>query len=90
MLTEYIRAAMRQATYEILPENGTFSEEIPELDGVWASESTLEACREELQSALEDWISIGLRLGQSPYPRSTERIAGRGSGHHAALSCSAS
>lgn len=56
MLTQYIQAAMRQAKYEILPDDGTFYGEIPALQGVWANESTLEACREELQSGLEDWI----------------------------------
>ena len=55
MLTEYIRAAMRHATYEIL-EDKTYYGEVPELLGVWANEDTLEGCRDELQSALEDWI----------------------------------
>ena len=55
MLTQYIQAAMRHAKYEIL-EDGSFYGEIPELQGVWANEPTLEACREELQSVLEDWI----------------------------------
>ena len=55
MLTQYIQAAMRHAKYEIL-EDRTFYGEIPELQGVWANEPTLEACREELQSVLEDWI----------------------------------
>ncbi|TAK31363.1 MAG: type II toxin-antitoxin system HicB family antitoxin [Chloroflexota bacterium] len=55
MLTQYIQAAMRHATYEIL-SNGTFYGEIPGLQGVWANEGALEACREELQSVLEDWI----------------------------------
>ncbi|HEY3319008.1 MAG TPA: type II toxin-antitoxin system HicB family antitoxin [Planctomycetota bacterium] len=62
MLVEYIQAAMRLATYEIL-EDGTYFGEIPGFQGVWADEPTLEACREELQSALEDWIVLGLRLG---------------------------
>ena len=63
MLTEYIQAAMRQAEYEILPEDKTFYGHIPGLQGVWANEKTLEACREELQSVLEDWILVGVRLG---------------------------
>lgn len=56
MLTAYIDAAMRKATYEILPDDGTYYGEIPGLQGVWANEATLEACREELKSALEDWM----------------------------------
>lgn len=40
MLTEYIRAAMRRAKYEILPDDGTFYGEIPDLDGVYANAET--------------------------------------------------
>jgi predicted RNase H-like HicB family nuclease len=65
MLTEYIQAAMRHAHYEILEDNGSFYGEIPGFQGVWANESTLEECRDELQSALEDWIVLGLRLGHT-------------------------
>ncbi|MUL39044.1 type II toxin-antitoxin system HicB family antitoxin [Gloeocapsopsis dulcis] len=57
MLTNYIQAAMHQATYELLGD-GTFYGEIPGFQGVWANATTLEACREELQSALEDWILV--------------------------------
>ena len=57
MLTDYIRAAMRQAKYEIL-EDGSFYGEILDFQGVYANAPTLEACREELESALEDWILI--------------------------------
>ena len=56
MLTNYIHAAMAKAKYEILPENEGYYGEIPECEGVWANAPTLEGCREELQSALEDWI----------------------------------
>ena len=33
------------------------------LEGVWAQAATLEACREELQEVLEEWIILGLRMG---------------------------
>ena len=62
MLTDYIRAAMRRAKYEILEDDQSFWGEIPGLDGVWANEESLERCREELESALEDWIVVGLWL----------------------------
>lgn len=55
MLTEYLEAAMRQARYEILPDDGTFYGEIPTFDGVYANASTLEACREELREVPEAW-----------------------------------
>ena len=64
MLTEYIRAAMRQATYEILSD-GTFYGEIPGFQGVYANSQTLENCREELQEVLEGWIVLGLQLGHT-------------------------
>ncbi len=64
MLTEYIHAAMRRATYEILSD-GTFYGEIPGFQGVYANAKTLEACREQLQEVLEGWIVLGLRLGHS-------------------------
>ena len=60
MLTSYIQAAMHRATYQILSDDGSFYGEIPGFPGVWANASTLENCREELQSALEDWILIRL------------------------------
>lgn len=65
MLTAYIQAAMRHAHYEILEDDGSFYGEIPELQGVWANAPMLEECREELQSTLEDWIILGLRLGHT-------------------------
>jgi len=67
MLTTYIQAAMHRAKYEILADNEGFYGEIPDLQGVWANADTLETCREELQSTLEDWILVGLRLGH-PLP----------------------
>ena len=56
MLTAYLRAAMSKAMYEILPEDRTYYGEIPGFQGVYASAATLEACRDELKSTLEDWI----------------------------------
>ena len=56
MLTDYIRAAMRKAKYEILEDDGTYYGEIPGLQGVYANADTLEECRNELQSVLEDWM----------------------------------
>ncbi|MBO1349327.1 MAG: type II toxin-antitoxin system HicB family antitoxin [Hormoscilla sp. GUM202] len=64
MLTNYIRAAMSSATYELL-DDGTFYGEIPDCPGVWGNAETLEACREDLQDALEGWIILGLRLGHT-------------------------
>jgi len=62
MLSEYIRAAMRQAKYELL-ENGRYYGSIRACRGCWAEAPTLEACREELKSTLEDWLLLGLQMG---------------------------
>ena len=65
MLTKYIDAAMRIAKYKILSDDGSYYGEIPGLKGVWANADTLEQCRDELQSGLEDWIMFKLELGQA-------------------------
>lgn len=67
MLTDYIREAMRLAHYKLM-ENGRFFATIPELKGLWAEDATLEACREELLSTLEDWIMIKMRFGDKDFP----------------------
>ena len=53
MLTSYIRAAMRQARYEIVEEDGSFYGEIPAIPGVWANAKTLAANQAREQDALE-------------------------------------
>ena len=52
----------RRAHYEIIDDPKPFYGFIPECPGVWAAGETLEGCRQELQSVLEDWIVLGLRL----------------------------
>jgi len=54
---------MRKAHYELM-ENGRFSATIPKCNGLWAEGKTLEVCREELRSTLEDWLLLGLQLGR--------------------------
>ncbi len=56
MLLNYIRSTMRRAKYEILPDDNTFYGDIPGFEGVYANAGTLEACREELEEVLEEWI----------------------------------
>lgn len=56
MLMDYIRSALRQARYEILSDDGSFYGEILGFDGVYANADTLEACRDELEEVLEEWI----------------------------------
>lgn len=64
MLTEFIANNMARAQYKLL-EDGAYFGEIPGLQGVWAQGKTLETCRQELQSALEDWVIFSLKMGAS-------------------------
>jgi predicted RNase H-like HicB family nuclease len=68
MLTKYIQAAMVRAKYELLPDGEGFFAEVPELPGVWSGAPTLEACRDELQGAIESWIVIKLRHQDNDFP----------------------
>ena len=40
MLTEYLRAAMHQATYDLLADDERYHGEIAALPGIWASPLT--------------------------------------------------
>ncbi len=60
MFIAYLFQKMAQAKYKIL-EDGNYFGEIPRLQGVWASEKTLEKCREVLKEVLEEWIILKLK-----------------------------
>jgi predicted RNase H-like HicB family nuclease len=66
ILTGYIEHALSQAEYDKL-EDTTFSGRIPSCKGVIAFGKTLKECEDELRSTLEDWLLVGLKLGQ-PIP----------------------
>jgi predicted RNase H-like HicB family nuclease len=66
MWREYIKAAMRAAKYEILPD-GTYYGEIPGFKGVYADNKNWEDCRNELKSVLEEWVLFQLWEGK-PVP----------------------
>jgi predicted RNase H-like HicB family nuclease len=67
MLSAYLRAAMRQARYELIEDDGSFYGEIASLPGVWASSRTLDGCREELESVLEGWLLLSI-ADHAPIP----------------------
>ena len=67
MLTKCIDAAMRKAHYELI-EDGTYFGTIDGFDGVWGNAPTLEECRDELQSTLEDWLLLKLWLQDTGFP----------------------
>ena len=60
MLSQFLTKQLGRAKYKILLDGGYFAS-IPGLRGVWASADTLENCRTELQSVLEDWLLFRLR-----------------------------
>lgn len=60
MLTDYVQALMRRATYEILPDSGFYYGEIIYAPGAYATAKTLESCRDELREVLEGWILLSI------------------------------
>ena len=61
VLTRYLKAAMRQAHYEILPDDGQYYGEISACVGVYATAATLEECRDQLEEVLEEWVLFRLQ-----------------------------
>jgi predicted RNase H-like HicB family nuclease len=68
MLTEYIDKAMHLAEYEVIEDDGTYFGSIPDFQGLWANGKTLEECRDELKSTLEDWLILGLWQNDTSLP----------------------
>lgn len=58
--TDYFEAAMRLAEFEEMEEDEGWFGTIPGFDGLWASGQTLELCRVELRSTLEDWVLFSI------------------------------
>lgn len=56
MLSDYIRAVMAHAQYQVIAKDDTIQGEIPGFEGVCAKAQTLETCRHDLSEALEEWI----------------------------------
>ena len=61
MIAEYIQAALRRANYE--QEENTFYADVPDMPGVLAYGTTLEACRQQLIEVIEGWLLVGIRHG---------------------------
>jgi len=60
MIVEYCEKAMEKAEYKKL-EDGTWFAEIHSFQGVWANGKTVEECRKELITVLEEWLILKLR-----------------------------
>ena len=67
-LTEYLHAAMRHAEYERWGK-GDWYAHIPGLPGLWASAETVEDTRNDLFSALEDWLYVNAYVAQLKLPK---------------------
>jgi len=74
MLTEYLRAGMERAHYEMIEDEEPFYGEIPGIEGVWATGKTFEACRERLATALEDWVLFSVSQGYEIPPLGETKI----------------
>ena len=66
IFAEYISQLLAHAVYDKL-DDGTYSGRIPQCTGVVAFGTTLRECEDELRPTLEDWILLGIKLGQ-PLP----------------------
>lgn len=62
-LTDYIWAAMRHAKYQWASDDRIFIGTSPPCRGVIGTGKSLEACRDDLQEVLEEWLVLGFRLG---------------------------
>jgi predicted RNase H-like HicB family nuclease len=64
MLTEYIDKAMSKAIYDKL-EDESYCGKIPQCPGTIAFGKTLYECQNELKSALEGWLIVKIRHGDT-------------------------
>ncbi len=60
MIIRYCRKAIEEAQYKKLDDQTWFAE-LPGFKGVWANGNTIEECRNELISVLEEWLVLKLR-----------------------------
>jgi predicted RNase H-like HicB family nuclease len=67
MLFDYVQKAIERAKYKQLEDRSWYAE-IPGFRGVWAQGKSVEACRKELWSVLEEWLILKLRDNE-PIPR---------------------
>jgi len=67
VILDYLSAALESAHYELIEDEEPFYASVPGLEGVWATGKSLEECRRNLSSAIEDWILFSVRMG-APLP----------------------
>ena len=62
MIIEYCQKAIERAAYK---NDGSWFAEIPGFQGVWANGDSVEQCRNELVTVLEEWLLLKVRDGDS-------------------------
>ena len=65
MLRKYLQAAMDKAHYEVLADDNTLLGTIPGFQGVYSNAPTQEACRDELEEVLEEWLFFRISQGMT-------------------------
>jgi predicted RNase H-like HicB family nuclease len=74
VITEYIKAALDRAKFEIIKDEEPYYGEVPELKGVWATGKTLEECRSNLAEVIDGWLVVRLRRGLQIPPLGKYRV----------------
>ena len=64
MLTGYLTAALESAHFEMIEDDEPYFGHVLALQDVWATGKTLDECRRNLASALEDWVLSSIASGQ--------------------------
>jgi predicted RNase H-like HicB family nuclease len=62
MIVEYCQKAIERAEYKKLADGSWFAE-IPGFQGVWANADSVEKCRKELFTVLEEWLLLKVKDG---------------------------
>ena len=62
MITQYVAKALERAHYRLV-DDGTFAATVRGLRGVIATGSSLEACRRDLASVVEEWVLVRVARG---------------------------
>uniref|UniRef100_UPI0040567F82 type II toxin-antitoxin system HicB family antitoxin n=1 Tax=Candidatus Electrothrix sp. TaxID=2170559 RepID=UPI0040567F82 len=66
MIIQYCQKAIASAEYKRLSDGSWFAV-IPGFEGIWANGESVETCRQELLSVLEEWLLLKVRDGD-PIP----------------------
>jgi predicted RNase H-like HicB family nuclease len=74
VITEYIKAALDRAKFEIIKDEESYYGEVPELKGVWATGKTLEECRTNLVEVIDGWLVVRLHRGLPIPPLGKYRV----------------